>query len=127
MREWFITGSKLLGIYFLYSALNTLPYSIGVVLSILSNRSIFQGFPIFDLFASVLSGLVMLAFAFALLIKTESIAAKLNISGSRQASNQQDDKLESGIILIGIYIFCTRLGGLAEVFALNQTANNIST
>jgi hypothetical protein len=126
MRDTFIAGSKLLGIYFLYHALTTLPPTIGMVLATLSaGSSSYQVLPILSLLAGIFSGLVMIAFAFALLFKTELIASKLNISGVCQPSAQKGDKLEPGIILIGIYIFCTKVGWLAEVFAKNQWANKI--
>lgn len=127
MREWFIVGSKLLGIYFLYHALTTLPPSIGFALSILSKSVIIdQGPSNISLFlASTLSGLIMIAFAVALLFKTELIADKLNILERQQPNSEKENKLESGIMLIGIYIFCTKIGGLFQIFADSQRSNKI--
>ena len=121
MRTWFIVGSKLMGIYFLYLALTNLPPSISFALSIFSNRSIIEGLPILAVFSSVFSGLVMLVFAFALLFKTEFVAAILSISDDNLPIEKSN--LSAGIILIGIYIFCTKIGVLANIFAVNQGAN----
>ena len=77
MRSWFSIGSKLLGIYFLYWALTTLSGSMMLFLSPFSKGVVVQEGPsdlVFFL-ASILSGLVMLAFAFALLF-SELLADK---------------------------------------------------
>jgi len=51
------------------------------------------------------SSIVMIAFAYALLFKTELIADKLNVSGVPQPSARRGDNLQHGITLIGINYF----------------------
>jgi hypothetical protein len=123
----FVVGSKLLGIYFLYGALTTLPPSIVMAMSTISaSGRYYQGLSsIVILIASAFSGLVMIAFAYALLFKTELIADKLNVSGVPQPSARCEDYLQHGITLIGIYIFATKIGGLAKVFLAGQRVSRV--
>lgn len=128
MREWFIVGSKLLGVYFLYWALISLLGEIGLALSILSsNDSPFPGLSsTVILLTSAFSSIVMIAFAFALLFKTELIADKLKLTGFLKEFQgiRHSDSLHSGITLIGIYIFCTKIGSLAKVILASLKANS---
>lgn len=128
MRNWFIVGSKLLGIYFLYWALTSLPGSIMLSMSLFSKSVILNEGPsnLAIFLASISSSLVMIAFAYALLFKSELIADKLNIADSFEPDTQHGGNLQSGIILIGIYIFTTEVGRLANIFATAQRANRIT-
>ncbi len=128
MRGLFIAGSKLMGIYFLYWALTTLPGSIMVSTSLFSKSVIINEGPsnLAFFLASISSGLVMIAFAYALLFKTELIADKLNITEGDQTKSTSGANLEAGITLIGIYLFATEVGTLANIFATAQRANRIT-
>jgi hypothetical protein len=126
MREWFIVGSKLLGIYFLYWALTSLPSSFMLASSLFSESVIIDRGPsnIVIFLAATLSNVVMIAFAIVLLFKTDLLADKLNIPMGSIVNGRKQDKLEPGIILIGIYLFCTKIGVLSEVFVTNIRESN---
>jgi hypothetical protein len=127
MREWFIVGAKLLGIYFLYWALTTLPSSIMVSMSFSSKSVILNEGPsnLVIFLASISSGLVMIGFAYMLLFKTELIADKLKITDGLQPRHNGVN-LQAGITLIGIYIFVSKVGRVVDIFATAQKANRIN-
>ncbi len=124
MREWFIVGSKLLGLYFLYKVIMSLLNSTGLFFSFLTSGNNF--FPRESETAVILitafTIAVEIASALPLLFKAEWIADKLKLPGNDNspATSYGDGKLRSGIILIGIYVFTTNMGGLAKVFALSR-------
>jgi hypothetical protein len=95
MRNWFIVGSKLLGIYFLYWALTSLPGSIMLSMSLFSKSVILNEGPsnLAIFLASISSSLVMIAFAYALLFKSELIADKLKIADSFKSDSQHGGNL----------------------------------
>ena len=60
--------------------------------------------------------------ALPLLFKAEWIADKLKLTTINHSSTAAsgNEKLQPGIILIGIYVFAIKIGGLAKVFALSR-------
>ena len=126
MREWFIVGSKLLGLYFLYSVITSLLSSTGLFLSMLTSSNSF--FPKENnaeiLLITIFTIVAEIGCALPLLFKAEWIADKLKLTTANESYSAQssDAKLQPGIILIGIYIFTIRLGGLAKIFALSRRA-----
>jgi hypothetical protein len=129
MREWFIVGSKLLGIYFLYLALSTLPPYIVMAMSSFSSSIILNEGPsnLKILLASISSGFVMIAFAIVLLFKNDWIADILKITAQMHESKNQlkASNLHTGITLIGIYIFCTRSGALFRAYAESRRVDRM--
>ena len=123
MREWFIVGSKLLGLYFLYTVVMTTLNSSGVFLSMLTSSNNF--FPEEGskavLLITVLTIAAEMASALPLLFKAEWIADKLKLPSAQTGSFRSENEiLQPGIILIGIYIFAVQIGRLAKVLALSR-------
>lgn len=123
MRDWFIVGSKLLGLYFLYTVIITTLNSSGVFLSLLTFSDSFL--PKEDskaaLLITALTIAAEIASALPLLFKAEWIADKLRLPSAHTASFRSEKEiLHPGIILIGIYIFAVQIGRLARVFALSR-------
>ena len=129
MREWFIVGSKLLGIYFLYWALTTLPQSIAIGMSSFSESVILDKWPsnLAIFLSSISATIVMIIFAFVLLFKTNWLADTLKVT--RQSHNSETQysagMLQTGISLIGIYIFCTKIGSLIQAYMENRAVSRM--
>lgn len=81
MREWFIVGSKLLGLYILYSVITSMLSSTGLFLSLLTSSNSF--FPkessIEVLLITAFIIVAEISCAFPLLFKAEWIADKLKL------------------------------------------------
>jgi hypothetical protein len=124
MREWFIVGSKLLGLYFLYSVITSMLSSSGLFLFLLmSSNSFFPKESSTEvLLITAFTIVAEIGFAFPLLFKAEWIADKLKLPTANHSYSAAfgNEKLQPGIILIGIYIFTINIGGLAKVFALSR-------
>ncbi len=128
MRDWFIVGCKLLGVYFLYLALASALSSIGFLVS--ASQGTFVGTSKKEIMVTSAIGIISeIACAIPLLFKTEWIADSLKLSGRlHTAPNHHGaDTLQSGITLLGIYVFCTKLGGLVKVFALSRETVDMGT
>jgi hypothetical protein len=129
MREWFIAGAKLLGIYFLYWAFTTLPQSIAIGMSSFSESVILNEGPsnLAIFLSSISATAVMIVFAFILLFKTNWLADTLKVTGQSHNSERQYDTgmLQTGISLIGIYIFCTKIGSLIQAYVENRAVNRM--
>ena len=131
MREWFIVGSKLLGIYFLYQAIISILNSTGLFFSLMmSSNSFFPKESSTEvLLITAFTIVVAIGCALPLLFKAEWIADKLKLPTINHSPRPAftNEKLQPGIILIGIYIFTIKLGGLAKVFALSRRAGRMAS
>jgi hypothetical protein len=131
VREWFIVGSKLLGLYFLYMVVVSVLSSAGLFFSILTSSTTF--FPEESgtalLLSSVFTIVAEIGCALPLLFKAEWIADKLKLPSINVSSGATslNEKLQPGIILIGIYVFTTKIGGLAKVFVLSRTTARMAS
>jgi hypothetical protein len=129
MREWFIVGSKLLGLYFLYTVITSMLNSTGLFFSLLTSSNSF--FPKETenavLLITVFSIVAEIGCALPLLFKAEWIADKLRLPGTASSSALSGTEgLRPGIILIGIYVFTVKIGGLAKVFALSRKTGRMA-
>ena len=123
MREWFIVGSKLLGLYFLYSVITSMLNSTGLFFSLLTSSNNFfpKEYENAVLFITVFTILAEIGCTFPLLFKADWIADKLRLPETASFSALSGtESLRPGIILIGIYVFTINIGGLAKVFALSR-------
>ncbi len=128
MREWFIVGAKLLGLYYLFSALTLIVSSTALVSSITRSRESIMGSSSVDIFLVSCFGIIAsLGFAYILIFQTDWLADRLKLAGLSQASPgcPAGSRLQTGIILICIYIFCTRIGSLVHVILTNLAENNM--
>ena len=130
MREWFIVGSKLLGLYFLYTIITSMLNSTGLFFSLLTSSNNF--FPKESentvLLMTVFIIVAEIGCTFPLLFKAEWIADKLRLPGTASSSALSGTEgLRPGIILIGIYVFTINIGGLAKVFALSRKTGRIAS
>jgi uncharacterized membrane protein (DUF485 family) len=129
MREWFIVGSKLLGIYFLYWAFTILPESIALSMSSFSKSVILNEGPsnLAIFLSSISATVVMIVFSFVLLFKTNWLADTLKVTGQSHKTEIQYDigMLQTGISLIGIYIFCTKIGGLIQAYVESRAVSRM--
>lgn len=124
MREWFIVGCKLLGLYFLYEALTS---TVSVLMFLASaSEGTFPGTSATQIILTNAFNIVSgLGFAILLIVKTEWIADKFKLTGIMQdsVSARGGNQLQPGITLLGIYIFCTKIGKLVKIFVAGQVAN----
>jgi hypothetical protein len=131
MREWFIVGLKLLGILFLYSAITSVLSSIGLFLSLLASGNSFlaEESSIGILLASAFAVVAEIGCAFLLLFKAEWIAGKVNVLTGKDFYSfaNGNEILQTGIILIGIYIFTIKIGWLVKAFALRRQTLKIAS
>jgi hypothetical protein len=132
MREWFIVGAKLMGVYFLYSVLSLIVGSTGLIASIAHSRESIMGSTTADIFLTTcFTFIASLGFAYMLLFQTEWLTDRFKLVDRPQAqatpSSPVSGKLQMGIILIGIYIFCTHIGSLAHAVLTNLAENNMYT
>ena len=130
MREWFIVGSKLLGLYFLYTVITSMLNTTGLFLTLLTSSSSF--YPREEsnavLLITVFTIVAEIGCALPLLFKAEWIADKLRLPGSGSSSALSGSKgLRPGIILIGIYVFTIKIGGLAKVFVLSRKTGRMAS
>jgi hypothetical protein len=123
MREWFIVGSKLLGLYFLYTVITTALNSTGIIYSLLMSSNDFfpQESGTAVLLIAAFTIVAEIGCAIPLLFKAEWIADKLRLPVlASSSSSSGNGKLQPGIILIGIYVFTIKIGGLVKAFALSR-------
>ncbi len=128
MREWFIVGAKLLGVYFLFNALTLIVGSTGLVASFAHSRESVMGPSSIDIFlVSCFTIVASLGFAYILIFQTDWLADRLKLAEPSQPMpvGMAGDGLQTGIILIGIYVFCTRIGSLAHAVMTNLAENNM--
>lgn len=131
MREWFIVGCKLLGVYFVYLAITSTLGSIGFLLTALTAASegTFPGISRTGMILTAAFAIVSeIGVAFPLLFKTEWMADTLKLTGRIQdvPRGYRGSQLQPGITLLGIYVFCTKIGSLASVYVASQRANKIT-
>jgi hypothetical protein len=101
--------------------------SIGFLVS--SGDGTFSGPPRTQIIlTSAFSIVSQIGFAFPLLFKTEWIADSLKLKGSLQDSPSSlgESRLQPGITLLGIYIFCTKIGSLPQVYAASRRATQMT-
>lgn len=112
MREWFTIGAKLLGIYFLYSALIEIVQTI-TYLAWRTNEPV----RMIMMLSSVVIFFLLTGFSLLLLFKTDWLANKINLAGdiSQSSVSSHGYGLQTGIVLVGIYIFVTHIGRLIKV------------
>lgn len=129
MREWFIVGAKLLGIYFLYWALTTILQTTSYLLSLLSAGSWTSTEPLSTAVAldSVFAFCIMIAFALLLMVKTQWLADRLGLVGDipRSTGSRQRANLQTGLVLVGTYIFVSHIGQLITVLLLLRRVNAV--
>ncbi|MEJ2193175.1 MAG: hypothetical protein P8Y39_12700, partial [Nitrospirota bacterium] len=116
MRDTFIVGAKLLGVYLVYWLLFNVLGLVAVVVTA-SGKAELSGLTIPWMLAYLSSIIVLIAFSSILLFKTEWLSniVGLGHDGSDALEISMDAVLRAGIILIGVYIFSTRIGGLVKV------------
>ncbi len=127
MREWFIVGAKLLGVYFLFNALTLIVGSTGLVASVARSSESVMGPSSADIFlVSCFTVVAGLGFAYILIFQTDWLADRLKFAEPSQPMPVGTaGGLQTGIILIGIYVFCTRIGSLAHAVMTNLAENNM--
>ncbi len=128
MREWFIVGAKLLGVYYLYSVLTLIVGSTGLIAFIAHSRESIIGSSSADIFlVSCFTIVASLGFAYTLIFQTNWLADRFKLADLTQPTpgSMAGSKLQMGIILIGIYVFCTRIGSLAHAVVTNLAENNM--
>jgi hypothetical protein len=125
MRDTFIVGAKLLGVYLVYWLLfNLLSLLAVVVMAIWESR--LAVLTIFSILAYLFSIAVLIIFSYILLFKTEWLSNIVGLRDDRSHALEfsMDAVLRAGIILIGVYIFSTRIGGLVkEIYNLLAVEN----
>lgn len=125
MRGWFTVGAKLLGIYFLYWALTAISY----LLPLLSAGSWTSTEPLRRSAAldSVLTPCVRIAFALLLLLKTDWVADRVGLEEdvSRTTGSSPRYSLQTGLVLVGTYIFVSHIGQLIKVLLLLRRENAV--
>ena len=69
----------------------------------------------------------MIVFAFVLIFKTSWLADTLKVMERSQESARQGDfgMLQTGISLIGIYIFCIRIGNFIQAYVESRAVSRI--
>jgi hypothetical protein len=107
MKTYFLVGAKLLGIYLFYLCLLNLFQVVIALISFSSGSS--EPFSIMALTSSTASLIIILVLSILLLVKTDNVASILKIPDDEFNSNQKIS-IRSGIILIGIYVFSSRIG-----------------
>ncbi len=130
MREWFIVGAKLLGLYYLFSALTFIVSSSGLIASIIRSRESIMGSSSGDIIlVSCFSIIATLGLAYILIFQTDWLADRFKLAALSQATpgGLAGSRLQTGIILIGIYIFCTHIGSLVHEIFINLAENNLRT
>ncbi len=128
MRGWFIVGSKLLGVYYLFSALTFIVSSTGLITSITRSRESIMGSSSVDIFLVSCFGIIAtLGFAYILIFQTDWLADRLKLADLSQPTpgGPAGSRLQTGIILIGIYVFCTHIGSLVHAILTNLAENNM--
>ena len=108
MRNLFIVGAKLLGIYWFIMASLSLISTIGFIQHSL--------WPIIITF--ILSAIVQFVFSYLLLFKTHNIACLLKLEEKEipLKNLSSNSFLQIGIILIGLYIFTTNISNFLKSF-----------
>lgn len=100
MRDIFIGGLKVLGIYFIYQIIHQIIYIIQIIDS-------FEGFELlpFIRYTGILSIVVDLIVAYIFILKSSYIADKLKIQNTIDINIPINERniLKLGIILIGIF------------------------
>lgn len=128
MREWFIVCAKLLGIYYLYIVLTSTVSSTGLIAYIAHSRESIMDSSSADIFlVSCFTIVASLGFAYILIFQTGWLADRFKLSDLSQptSGSTAGSKLQMGIILIGVYVFCTHIGSLAHAVATNLAENNM--
>ena len=121
MKLYFLVGAKLLGIYLFYLCLLNSFQVIIALIAFSSNSS--EPFSIIALATSTTSLIILLVLSIFLLIKTDKVASILKIQDD-ELNSKHKISIRSGIILIGIYVFSSRIGGfLANLYIQIQEAN----
>ena len=129
MREWFIVGSKLLGLYFLYTVITLMLNSTGLFFSLLTSSNNFypKEYENVVLLITAFTIVAEIGCTLPLLFKAEWIADKLRLPGTASSSALSGTEwLRPGIILIGIYVFTIKIGGLAKVLALGHKTGRMA-
>ena len=128
MREWFIVGAKLLGLYLLFSTLTLVVSSTGLISYIVRSKESIMGSSSVDIFlVSCFTIIASLGFAYILIFQTDWLADRFKLADLSQVTpaGPAGSRLQTGIILIGIYVFCTHIGSLVHVILTNLAENNM--
>ena len=107
MKSYFLIGAKILGIYIFYLCLLNL-FQTFTALIVFSSDST-ESFSILTIVSSTGTLIILLILSMLLLFKTEWIASLLKIKEDRSVPAKRVS-IQTGIILIGIYIFSTNIG-----------------
>jgi len=117
MREWFTIGAKLLGVYFFYMFLSNVLGVTGYLAASINNQSSatdpMEKMVILSLIVSIA---IWLLFSLLLLFGTEWLARLLRIpeQALMQGMPEGISLLRTGLILNGVYVFVTNIGGLVK-------------
>ncbi|WDP90000.1 MAG: hypothetical protein HUN04_09880 [Desulfobacter sp.] len=121
MKSYFVVGAKILGIYLVYLGLLNLFQIVTALMVFYSASS--EPFPMLTLVSSTGSLILLLIFSMFLLFKTDSVASFLKVREVHEGPHPQLS-IQTGIILIGIFIFSTRIGSfLANLYIQTKEAN----
>ena len=120
MREWFIAGCKLLGVYLLYSAIITIVDYVLVYFS--EPQDMGKTILLYATITSIVNAVLQVLFALFLLIKSEWLADKVKLAEvlHATASPMSRPALRFGMILIGVYVFLTHIGWLISTVWKDQ-------
>ena len=121
MKSFFIAGAKILGIYLVYLSLLNL-FQVITALMVFSSESS-EPFPMLTIVSSSGSLILLLIFSLLLLFKTDTVASILSVREENDSTHSKIS-IQTGIILIGIFIFSTRIGSfLANLYIQTKEAN----
>jgi hypothetical protein len=121
MKNYFLIGAKILGLYLAFRSLLTFFQAIAALIVFSSSSS--EPFAVLSLVSSGGALIILLFLSFILLFKTEKIASILKIEDSLSDTGNKLS-IQTGIILIGLYIFSTNIGGFfASIYFQFQEAN----
>lgn len=107
MKSYFLIGAKILGIYLSYLCLLNLFQTIAALIVFSSSSS--ESYSTLTLVSSTGALLILLILSILLLFKTEKVASILKVHEDQPILTQQVS-VQTGIILIGVYIFSTNIG-----------------
>ena len=122
MRSLFFVGSKLLGIYFFYWGLSSLPGMLAYI-----GSSSPEPVDKLTLIYSAVSILILFVFSFFLIFRASWLAdvVKLTPEPSDAIRLSANAALRVGIVLIGVYVFATDIGPLIRAFYAQAMLNRM--
>lgn len=121
MKSYFMAGAKILGIYLVYLSLLSLFQLVTAFMVFSSGSS--DSFPMVTLISSAGSLILLIIFSVLLLFKTDGLASLLKVDAAHEGPGSKIS-IQAGIILIGIFVFSTRIGGfLANLYVQTKEAN----